>query len=106
MESNLEQQIYNKICNFMVATGIAKNLLKYRSTSGKLNSVIVIDNVYYVVAFREGKVLRDFLRNEVSKEFPEENAQNLIQEMINNWQKLAIYCLMLIEENSKKQASN
>ena len=102
MES-VEAQITELLCNYMVAANLYNNFKIYRDSRSKIDPIIREDNVLYVVSFREGKLVRDFLR-EQKQTFSDEASQKLIDLMINNWQKLVSYCLMLIDEKIRKQS--
>ena len=97
-----EAQITELLCNYMVASGLYKTFKSYRDKTGRIDPLIKENNVVYVTHFREGFLVTEFLR-EQKNTFSDETSQKMIDLMINNWQKLVNYCLMLIDEKIKKQ---
>ena len=105
MERSVEEEIIQALCNYMGAVGLTQTFQQYRDAFGQLDPVYhaTDSNIIYVTEFREGKMVRDFLRGKL-EEYRDESSQTLINMMINDWQKVVAYALMKIGEATKEQS--
>ena len=105
MERNQEFEIMAALCNYMGAVGLVTTFLQYREAFGQLDPVYFANdsNIVYVTEFREGKMIRDFLRGKL-EEYQDESTQMYINIMINDWQNVVAYALMKIGEATKEQS--
>ena len=104
VSNDLEADIVKSLVIWLQATGLDKAFLTYKENFDNINPVLQAkdSNVVYVTEFREGQMVKSFLRGKM-KDFPEESAKLSINMMISDWQAVTEYALEIIKEKKARE---